>query len=197
MGRQLSSVHIKAMEQAELISIVDQTEAYLADNDLDYKFSSAAKRELSRLASGFPWFVHAIGQQALIAAEEGKTTTIRKVDIEAAVQRMVQSRLARTYYDLYKKAVRNSRQREYVLRLFAEWRAEDVPTSEIYPLSVSLGVTGAANYVGHLTSESNGPVLVKSAGAYYRFIDEMFKVYCRIRSSIYENVGEQVTQASK
>lgn len=195
LGRQLSSVQIKAMKPGELVSIVDQTEAYLAENSLEYTFTHAAKHELSRLASGFPWFVHAIGQQALIAAEDNKKTEIRKSDIEAAVQKMVQSTLARTYYDLYQKAVMSSRHREYVLRLFAEWHAEDVPTSEIYPRAQLLGVTGVGNYVGHLTSAKNGPVLVKSPGAYYRFIDEMFKVYCRIRSSIYENVSEQVTKA--
>jgi Cdc6-like AAA superfamily ATPase len=198
LTRQLTSVQIPQMKKEELESIVEQTEGYLADNGFGYRFSSGARRELARLASGFPWFVHIIGQRALVEADAGRYDEITTAHINDAVVQLSTRRLARTYYDLYQTAVRDSYPRELVLKLFAQWPKEDIPTSEMYRIAARLGINAPANYVGHLTQEQCGSVLRRSPQqnrGLYRFSDEMFKVYSRIRPSLYEGVDEAIQTA--
>ncbi|MBF4577478.1 P-loop NTPase fold protein [Frondihabitans sp. VKM Ac-2883] len=193
--RQLAPVQLPTMNVHELESIVAQTEVFLAEKGLPYTFTDNAKRAIARLASGFPWFVHIIGQRALIAAQEQGKHEIKSADITAAVKQLADKRMARHYYDQYMHAVRDSRPREIVLRLFAHWTAEDIPTSEIYPMAYALGINAPSNYVGHLTHSDSGAVLVRSpqqTRGLYRFQDGMFKVYVRIRSSVYSDVDDEV-----
>ncbi|GLK17314.1 AAA family ATPase [Herbiconiux flava] len=198
LDRQLVGVNVPIMKRSELIAIVDHTEAYLLERDLEYSFTPSAKSELARLSSGFPWFVHVIGQQALARAQEEGLMTIQKGMIDRAVLDLAEGRMAGQFYSLYQRAVKDSNLREYVIRLFAEWRNQDIPTSEIYPLATKLGVKNPSIYTGHLGKPIYGAVLTKSpiqGRALYRFKDEMFKVYVRIRGSLYQDVDEEVRKA--
>ncbi len=193
--RQLAPVKIKPMKHDELVSIVDQTEEYLSDKSYPHTFSKEAKAELARLAAGFPWFVHVIGQRALLDAHDAKAEKITDGRIEIAVKKLAFRKMAQTYFDRYQTAVRDSAPRERVLRLFAAWGAENIPTSELYPMAQRIGVGAPANYLGHLTQEQCGFVLKKSpqqTRALYHFPDAMFKVYVRIRPSLYEGVDDAV-----
>lgn len=195
LDRQLVPVRVPAMKRLELESIVDRTEEYLAENGEAVVFSDSAKSELARIASGFPWFVHLIGQAALVAVAKAGRDSVERVDINAVVKHELPTRrLAKNFHDRYMKAVRDSQLREYVLRLFAEWAAEDIPTSEIYPKARALGVSGPSTYLGHLTQEQCGHILVRSPqqARLYRFSDEMFKVYVRMRPSVYSDVDVAV-----
>jgi len=200
LNRQLVAVKIGPMVKPELESIVEQTETYLAEAGLPYRFSSSATAELARLAAGFPWFVHIIGQRALIDASEEKHEEIGKSHVALAVKQLATRQMAQAYFDLYQRAVRDSAPREQVLRLFAKWPQEHIPTSELYPLANALGVGAPANYVGHLTQEQCGHVLARApqqSRALYYFPDEMFKVYARIRPALYEGVEEAVSRVYK
>jgi energy-coupling factor transporter ATP-binding protein EcfA2 len=198
--RQIMTVMVKPMSQEELESIVERTEEYLTENDEPFEFSPDARKRLARVAAGFPWFVHVIGQSALLLADDAGTRDVVKKTIDEAITDLASNRFARMYYDLYQQAIRDSPPREYLLRLCALWNDEDIPTSEIYPKAKRLGVTAPSNYLGHLTQVNCGSVLVRShqqSRALYRFKDEMFKVYVRARPSLYEGFKEQAEAAMR
>lgn len=197
LSRQLVPVKLPPMTSQELESIAERAQDFLAENGENYEFSEPAKEQLARIASGFPWFVHLIGQAALIDASRSGITVIKRLHIDRVVTSLPKRRLARQFHEMYLRAVRDSSHREVVLRLFAEWKSEDVPTSFIYPRAKQLGVSGPSTYLGHLTQESCGYILAKSPqlARHYRFTDEMFKVYVRMRPSVYEGVGEEVKAA--
>jgi hypothetical protein len=200
LPRQLVPVNVPRMSKPELESIVERTEEFLVDNGGAFTFSTEARSRLSSIASGYPWFVHVIGQAALIDADDDDVTDINVNRIDRAIASLATGRYARQYYDTYQRAVKDSISREYVLRLCALWNDEYVPTSEIYPQARNLGVTGPSTYIGHLTSVEYGRVLAKSrtqSRALYRFHDEMFKVYARVRTSIYEGVKEKAERQSR
>jgi Cdc6-like AAA superfamily ATPase len=197
LSRQLVPVGVSTMSKLELESIVDRTEEYLAEGGESLTFAPSAKTKLAQIAQGFPWFVHVLGQAALVAAVRDKRLSVERIHIDEIVKTLASGRLARQFNDLYHKAVRDSFPREYVLRLFAHWPAEDIPTSEIYPKAKALGVTAPSNYLGHLTQEQCGHVLAPSPqqSRLYRFTDGMFKVYVQLRPSIYENLDSEVRAA--
>lgn len=198
LPRQLVAVKVPRMNEIELESIVERTEEYLAERGEQFRFSKRAKERLSAIASGFPWFVHVVGQAALLGAEESVSRDISLRDVESALQGLATRRFAPQYFDLYQKVVRDSPPREYLIRLCAMWELDDIPTSEIYPRAKRLGVAAPANYLGHLTQEQCGSVLVRShtqSRALYRFRDEMFKAYVRVRPSLYDGFKEDVEAA--
>jgi Cdc6-like AAA superfamily ATPase len=197
LNRQLVPVPVPQMTKAELESIVERTEEFLAENGELFTFTTKAKEELARIASGFPWFVHVIGQAALVKIAKEETTSVERIHVDQVVASLATRRLARQYYDIYNKAVRDSAPREYVLRSFAQWRDEDIPTSAVYPRVKELGVAAPSNYLGHLTQPQCGTILTPSPqqSRLYRFTDEMFKVYVRMRPSVYVGVGAEVAKA--
>lgn len=195
LNRQLIPVRVPVMSTAERKSIVDRTVSFLSDNGFDYSFTGPAKVELARLAAGYPWFVHLLGQETLMEAVDGGYSVIDKAHVDRAVVSLPKHRLAKQFNDLYSGTVKDSWQRETVLRLFAEWVGDAAPTSVIYPRAQSLKVSGPSTYVGHLTQSG---VLAKAAqqGNAYRFRDEMFKTYVRMRPSKYLDVDTDVRATS-
>lgn len=195
LTRQLRRAKVEPMSKVELEGIVERTAAYLADLGYPIDFADAAKDELVRIASGFPWFVHLIGKSALLAATDSGRTTLDKSDVEGALLHLVEMELAQHFSDLFYTAVKDSAPREIVLRLLASQKTEDIRTSSVYPDAKALGVAAPANYLGHLKNPDYGAVLVASPAqkqALYRFSDEMFKAYVRIRPSLNDGVKEQV-----
>lgn len=197
LSRQLVPVRLPLMTAQELESIADRAQDFLAEHGENYEFSEPAKEELARIASGFPWFVHLIGQAALIDANRSGDALIKRAAVERVVRSLPRRRLARQFHEKYLRAVRDSYQREIMLRLFAQWKGEDVPTSSIYPLAKALGVSGPSTYLGHLTQETCGYILTRSPqlARHYRFTDEMFKVYVRMRPSVYEGADREAQNA--
>lgn len=198
LNRQLVPVRVPTMSDDELQSIVDRTMAFLADNGLQFKYTDAAKQELARVAAGYPWFVHLLGQETLVTAVDAGESTVSKTGVEAAIVGLPRHRFAKQFNDLYRTAVKDSAPREIVLRLFAEWRGEAAPTSVVYPRAHTLNVSNPSTYVGHLTQEKGGQVLARAAtqGSAYRFTDEMFKTYARMRGSLFADVDEDVRAIS-
>lgn len=195
LTRQLRRAKVEPMSPIELADIVERTAAYLADLGYPIDFAEAAKDELVRIASGFPWFVHLIGQAALLAVTDDGRNSMDKSDVEAALLDLVDMELAQHFSDLFYTAVKDSAPREIVLRLLAAQKTEDIRTSSVYPDAKALGVAAPANYLGHLKIPDYGAVLVASPAqkqALYRFSDEMFKAYVRIRPSLNEGVKTQV-----
>lgn len=194
LSRQLVPVRVPPMQNVELESIFDRTAVFLQENGLDYSFSADAAARASRVAAGFPWFMHLLGQTALQDTDRDKRSEVTGADIDRAIETLPNRKLAKQFNDRYMLAVRDSYAREIVLRLFAEWTDEDVPTSEVYPKATALGVTGTSTYVGHLTQEQCGYILARSPqqARLYRFNDEMFKAYVRMRESVYADVSKRV-----
>lgn len=107
------------MATTELAEIVDRAMRRLHIENCLMAFSDEAREQLVRHAGGFPWFVHVIGQAALLAAFEGSRSRVEAWDIEAAVRSLAENKFAQQFSDLYLVAVRDSFQREIVLRLLA------------------------------------------------------------------------------
>lgn len=198
--RQLAPVLVPIMDKAELEDIVTRTEDYLQARNEFFTFSPSAKALLADTAAGFPWFVHVIGQSALLAVADNGRSEVRAQDVRAAIKDLVGNTFAQQYADRYQAAVKDSSHRETVLRLCAGWNNVDIPTGEIYPMAKKLRVTNPSTYATHLLSDAYGDVLMRPAiqsRALVRFRDEMFKVYVNLRGSIYLDIDENVDSAYK
>jgi hypothetical protein len=187
------------MEDRELAEIVTKAEGYLAAEKFNITFSDKAIRTLANVAAGFPWFVHVLGQQCLIDADESSRVLIDPSHVHNAIRGIVDNRLAQQFSDMYQAAVRDSAPRERTLRAFAHWTDADIPTGEVYRiLSFRLGVKNGSNYRGHLCKREFGEVLFVPAiqkRGLVRFRNEMFKAYVRMRPSIYSGVDNEVRNA--
>lgn len=97
--------------------------------------------------------------------------------------------------------MRNTYQREKVLRTFAEWRSVDIPASEVYrKLKTDLEVSNPSVYRKQLNSNEYRKVITTPQTqnrGWVRFSNEMFKVYVRLRPSIYVDVDKEVWEATK
>lgn len=200
LSRKLLPVEVRSMDANELRGIIDRVETYLADIDHPIVFTAAAKARLATISGGFPWFVHVIGQVALLRAFDARSESVEREHVDAAIGELVDNRFAQEYSDRYQRAVRGSAPREQLLRLFALWTDNDIPTADIYRMAIQLGMTGPSTYKGHLTSDTHGAILyapVFQGRGVVRFRDEMFKVYVRIRPSLFQGVGEAVEDVFK
>lgn len=199
LNRQLVPVELKTMRQEELASIVTRAEEFLHERGELLEFTERAVDLLARSAAGFPWFVHVIGQAALIEADDDGRTSVQESHVVEAIRGLANNRFAAHYSTLYQRAVRDSTPREIVLRLCALWSADDIPTAGIYPKARSLGVQNPSTYIGHLADSRHGAVVVKSKRqdrALYTFPDAMFKVYVGLRPSLADCVKENVEAAA-
>jgi histone H3/H4 len=187
------------MAGSELEAIVSQAVARMAEQGVELEFSQHARRRLASLASGFPWFVHILGQASALSVIRSGRKTVNVEDVEAAVIELNQNRFAQAFSDRYQRAVRDSIQRELVIRAFASWSDVDIPTSEIYRvLRDDLNVINPSVYKGHVTQEEYDAVLMDApfqGRGLVRFTDEMFKRYIQLRPSLYTGVRERVEAA--
>jgi Cdc6-like AAA superfamily ATPase len=191
-------VRVSGMTREELTQIVDRATEKLEQYGIRFQFDSEAADALASAAAGFPWFVHLLGQSALLTADEDHQEVVRHLHVVDAVRSLMTNRLAQQFSDLYQTAVRDSPKREHVLRALALWDGRDIPTAEVFRVLRRLSITKPSPYVSQLCSETYGRVLVKSPSqGIVRFANEMFKVYTRIRPSLYEHVDSVVRQASQ
>lgn len=202
ISRIATPVHVPRMTPDEQEEIIDTACLSLQSQGIDVDFSSEARFRIIELSNGFPWFVHVLGHQALMevydASQQAMPSTIDRSIVDQAVENLIQHSLLQDFRDTYQRAVRDSIQREYVLRALAEWHDGDVPTSEVYKVSKRLGVNNPAHYVRQLQQARYGSIIERppyQQRGLVRFRNAMFKNYIRIRDSLYEGVREEVDGA--
>ena len=191
-------VEVPRMNKHELGQIVERAMRKLRDQGITFRFELDAKAELAKVAGGFPWFVHLLGQKALLKAAEEGQGTVSRLHVAIAIRSLIENRLAQQFSDLYQAAVRDSQMRETVMRALAHWIGRDIPTAEVYPVIRRLGVSHPSTYISHLCSETYGRILLRppfQERGIVRFANEMFKVYVRIRPSLYDGLDNLVKQA--
>ncbi len=193
--RQLWAVRVPRMRRDELVDVVNRSLAILRELDLHYTFAASAVERLVEAASGFPWFVHVIGQSSLVAALNNGVHEVTEDLLHQSIEGLVENRFAQQFKDDYQLAIRDSYNREVVLRVFASWRGSDIPTYEVYAVCKKLGVSNPALYKGHLCSGRYGKPLMMPGfqeRGLLRFRNEMFKQYVRLTRSLYGDVDEKV-----
>lgn len=199
LTRQLYPVQIPPMNAGELADVIDKAMLRVARQGIDLRFAPDARQQLIKLANGFPWFVHAIGQEVLRSASDSGRTVVTRDDVIVATRNLTDNRFAQQFRDDYRRAVRDSSQREIVLRVFAAWPHADIPTSDVYGVCRSLGVGNPAVYRGHLVKSDYGEPLMTTGlqeRGLVRFRNQMFKHYVELRPSIYPGVDKQVEEAT-
>jgi hypothetical protein len=199
LERQVMPIRVPRMTSGELADIVDRAVKKLAMAVQSYTFHPDARTRLVRLAGGFPWFVHVIGQAALLLADAKGESEVTDDTLIIAARELVKNRFAQNFKDAYQRAVRDSYQREIVLRVFAAWRGNEIPTSKVYPVCQELGVINPAVYRGHLTAEHYGEPLMAPGyqqRGLLRFRNEMFKQYVTLTTSLFEKIDEDVRKAT-
>jgi Cdc6-like AAA superfamily ATPase len=190
-------IQIPLMIDQELSQIVDRAMNRLADFGLQYTFDQSASQRLATLASGFPWFVHVLGQSALLTVHSENRRTVDAYDIDFAARSLADSRFAQQFRDLYQAAVGESWKRELVLRAFALWPGLDIPTSYIYRVLGRLDIANPSPHVAQLSSGSYGPILVRpplQKRGVWRFANQMFKVYVKVRRPVFD-INRRLRQA--
>lgn len=199
LERSIIPVHLPEMTEPELAEIITKAESHLRKKKIEIEFDEFAVQELSECASGFPWFVHVIGQYALLSAYEQQKYLIDQMDIREAMSGITETRFAQHFSDIYQKAVRDSPQREMVLRMFASWQALDIPTADVYwILKNYLEIANPSQYKVHLSNDKYGNVIINPTfqeKGLVRFSNEMFKAYVRIRPSLYKGIDKRVNSA--
>jgi histone H3/H4 len=186
------------MSREEMLGIIARAVQRLQNRGYHFQFSPEVAERLCDIASGFPWFVHAIGQEALLHAYSARSRVVEPKHLEVAIRTLTTSRFAQQFSDAYQQAVKDSYNREVVLRCMAQWKGRDIPTSEIYPIAKSLGVSNPAEYRKQLCSAAAGHVLITppfQERGVVRFGNEMFKIYIRLRRSLYNGVDRIVADA--
>ncbi len=166
--------------------------------DIEASFSHEALDILLNSAGGYPWIVHILAQEALKACWDNGRTKVNREDMQDAVRSLAGNRFAQQYSDCYQAAVRDSPQREIVLRLMAKWPDDDVPLSEIYRIAKSMEISNPYKSKADLMLKRHGEVLVippMHKTGVIRFRDSMFKKYINLRSSIYNSVQQNVDEA--
>jgi Cdc6-like AAA superfamily ATPase len=191
-------VRVPRMTYDELKQIVDRAMTKLRESGVDLEFDGGATDALASAAGGFPWFVHLLGQAALLKADEERREVVTELQVVGAVRSLMTNRLAQQFSDLYQTAVRDSARRESVLRALALWDERDIPTTAIYPVVRSLGVANPSSCIAQLCRETYGGVLLRSqTRGIVHFANEMFKVYVRIRPSLHASLDVRVRQAHR
>lgn len=198
--RQLWPVRVPRMNGGELAEVIDRALARLGESDLNYQFSSKAREGLINAAFGFPWFVHVIGQSALVKALDSKRQEITLDLLQQAIAELVKNKFAQHFRDDYQLAIKDSSNREIVLRTFACWGANDIPTLAVHAVCKKLGVSNPGLYKGHLCSDRYGKPLMTPGfqeRGLVRFRNEMFKQYVNLTGSLYNDVDRDVNNAAK
>jgi Cdc6-like AAA superfamily ATPase len=200
LERMISPIHVPRMQAPELAQIIDLAVSRLQEAGLPHRFDPAARTKLVRIAGGFPWFVHVLGQAALMAAMDNGEDVVSEARVTMSMRDMVSNRFAQRFADAYQKAVRDSVNREKVLRVLAAWHSPDIPTSAVYPVLRTLGVSNPAVYRGQLSRDEYGPVITTPGfqdRGLIRFRNAMFKQYIFMVPSLYRGVDQQVTEATR
>ena len=182
INRQIDFIDVPLMPEYERIQIIKRAE-YRVDHVIT--FEDQAINEICEKSEGFPYFVHLLGKEAMLLAFERSSSKVSMADINALSKLIADGRLTNIFENVYHESVKNSPQRELILKLFAEDATNEISSEPIYSLAKDMGVTNPSQLMKQLTSPDNSmtaPVLTKVREKYYRFTDPVFKVYARIRN---------------
>jgi Cdc6-like AAA superfamily ATPase len=156
-----------------------------AENAVDryFIFDDTSKQKLTELAQGHPYLIHLVGKFALRAASSKNQTTITAQDINNVVSEIAENKSDPVLEGRYRMAVRNSRQRETVLKAFVEVKDErgECSTTEAYTEAYNGGVDNPSQYVGQLVTSEYGAEIEKVRERAYRFKDSLFAAYVKAR----------------
>lgn len=182
IGRQIDLIHVPLMPEAELSLILRRGE--FAIQKL-ITFDDDADKMIAQRAEGFPYFVHLLGKESVLSAFERKSTRVARDDVITVFSRITQGRLNTLFETLYHDAVKNSPQRELLLKLFSEADEDEIYTVPIYGAAQDLGISNPAQLMKQLTTPDSpevSPVLQKVRDRHFRFTDPVFKVFARLRN---------------
>lgn len=181
IGRQISPISVSKMPSEEMKGILKRAEHFINNKIV---FSNEASEEIVNSAEGFPYFVHLLGKQAFLNAFNVGKAKVDLNDIIAIKQNIAQGRLTTIYEEIYHSAVKESPQRELLLKFFAEDNNDEIYSEPVYSNTKDLGVSNPSQLMRELTQPQDGSigVLTKLRGQYYRFTDPVFKVYARMRT---------------
>ena len=197
--RSLVAVKVPRMKPDELRAVVQQAVQQLAVRGLVVNFEPGAVELLVARADGFPWFVHLLAQDALLASFSRRDLRVREGDIVHALLTLSQNEYSQHFASMYRAAVGNSQDRELTLRLYARWDEVDIATAEPNRiLRTRLSVTNPAQALGQLAERACGPVLVRTPGigaTRVQFISEMFKIYVRMSTPSFPDADERLEVA--
>lgn len=181
VNRQIDFIDVPLMPELERLQIIKRAE-YRVDNAI--VFDDGAMNEVCKKSEGFPYFVHLLGKEAMLIAFERNSSKVTITDIDTLSNNIAEGRLTNIFENVYHESVKNSPQREILLKLFAEESDNEISSEPIYALAKELDITNPSQLMKQLTSPNNSmttPVLTKIREKYYRFTDPVFKVYARIR----------------
>jgi hypothetical protein len=178
VDRQLSEgvIRLSPMTNSELREIFTKAQAFLGQSLV---YEADAIDEIVSMANGFPHFVHFIGREVGFVTIDRGGQRVTRADVADAIGQIVETKRAVRYESMFLDSVRGSTHMEIVLRAFANAFGEEIHTGDVYPLCEAEGVTNASQYVGRLTQSE---ILIKTRDRYYRFDDELFRTYVKIRS---------------
>jgi len=179
IGRQIDTVRAPTMSKSELMQIINNAE-HKVNNEIS--FSRNSKMLIAEMSEEFPYFTHLMGQKCIIEAFELGKNNIDKKDVESVSEKISGGKLRTNYEDIYHDAVKQSEDREILLKLFAEEDSNEISTSDVYGEAKEMGMSNPSQLMKELTGgEGEEGVLKKVRPRYYRFTDPVFKVYARKR----------------
>lgn len=178
------TIYVPAMSHQEQLQIFSHANDKLHG---EYEFSEPAQEYIANCASGHPYLVHCLGYNSLLAAEKNHTRMVTQKIAETALSDLTND----AEFDLeksYKDAVKGSDIREYLLKAFADQPDEELLTKVVYPTilkEAGIPRNSLNSYAGHLVKEEYGAPLRRLGYGRYRFQDNVFKAYCRVRPYLF------------
>ncbi|MGL6344986.1 MAG: hypothetical protein ACRC80_38260 [Waterburya sp.] len=180
IGRQIESIEVDRMPEYELLDILGKAEFHVRK---EIVFDESSKISIVGKSEGFPYFVHLLGREAMLMTFELGQKTIDNQIISLLSEKIASGKLKTIYESIYHSAVKNSPQRELLLKTFSETECDEMYTEDVYRLVKELGITNPSQLMKELTAPEKGsPVLIKIREKYYRFSDPVFKSYARLRN---------------
>lgn len=179
-----SVINLPPMDEDELTSIIRTAEQSI---DKHIVFDDTAVKKIINLSKGHPYIVHLLGKQTFRTAFLERKYSIDESYIENILKGIAEKEADPVLEGRYKKAVAASKQREIVIKAFANSAKADseILTSDAYRVSEEQGVENASQYVGQLVTDDYGAELIKIRERYYRFSDSLFQTYVSARPSIF------------
>jgi hypothetical protein len=177
LNRQIRSIEVERMTEAELWGIIENAERFLGK---EITFTDEAADLIIAKSDGFPYFAHLLGSEALLYAYENGSKEIDMGTMEYVFNKIASGKLNTIYEETYHKVIKNSKQKEILLKWFADDDDDDeINASEVYSIIKEFGVANPSNLIKELINDS---VLAKVRDKCYRFTDPMFKVYIKMRN---------------
>jgi len=179
-----SVINLPSMNNEELTSIIKIAELSINNHIV---FDETAVKKIINLSKGHPYIVHLLGKQTYRTAFLEPKYSIDENYIENILKSIAEKEADPVLEGRYKKAVASSKQREVVMKAFANSAKVDseILTSDAYRISEDQGVENASQYVGQLVTDDYGAELIKVRERYYRFKDSLFQTYVSARPPVF------------